>query len=181
MLHVNAPVASFPAGAFSAQSNILIPVVGAPRILLADDNDDIRRAVERELRKVSLDVVICPGGPEALSEFHRSLSGSCDSLPFDLVVLDYKMPVMDGREVALRIRQHEEAAGRQPVPLAFFTGYFDALSDTGALAFATAGVLTKPTDLYQFGHRLLQILGGPEEPSLMRRSTDVLTGYGVVR
>ena len=68
-----------------------------PNILLVDDSRDgllVRRALLEEL---GYTVQIAINGEEGLKLFQSST--------FDVVVTDYRMPLMDGRELIERIRQ----------------------------------------------------------------------------
>ena len=57
-------------------------------VLLVDDNTDTREAVGQYLRNAGHHVTTCPNGQEAMAV----LTGDTP----DVVVLDYKMPKMDG-------------------------------------------------------------------------------------
>jgi signal transduction histidine kinase/HPt (histidine-containing phosphotransfer) domain-containing protein/ActR/RegA family two-component response regulator len=70
------------------------------RILLADDQEDIRTLTAYQLRRSGHKVVIAKDGMHALRAF-RSAS-------FDVVLLDQEMPGMTGDEVALAIRKAEQ-------------------------------------------------------------------------
>lgn len=69
-----------------------------PVILVVDDEAAIRHALRREFRVLGFTVVDCPGSLEALELFTR------DPEAFQLVVLDYYMPRMDGLELAEALR-----------------------------------------------------------------------------
>ncbi|MBW3595629.1 MAG: response regulator, partial [Actinobacteria bacterium] len=65
-------------------------------ILVADDDEDIVRFVEVNLRLEGFEVVTANDGEQALQEAY-------DRLP-DLVLLDVMMPRIDGFEVCQRLR-----------------------------------------------------------------------------
>jgi DNA-binding response OmpR family regulator len=67
-----------------------------PRVLVIDDDDDIRGLVVELLERAGLQVDQAPDGRAGLRAFHRS--------PADLVVLDVSMPELDGWETLERIR-----------------------------------------------------------------------------
>jgi DNA-binding response OmpR family regulator len=67
-----------------------------PRVLVIDDDDDIRGLVVELLQRAGLDVDQAPDGRAGLRAFHQS--------PADLIVLDVSMPELDGWETLERIR-----------------------------------------------------------------------------
>lgn len=73
-------------------------------ILLVEDNPDDRELTVRALRKSNIanDIVIAKDGPEALEKLFRA-----DAKPPSLVLLDLKLPKVDGLEVLRRIRADE--------------------------------------------------------------------------
>jgi PAS domain S-box-containing protein len=80
------------------------------RVLLADDHPTNQRVVQLILAAQGAEVVTVNDGAEALTAF--------ESGPFDLVLMDMQMPVMDGLTATRGIRAHEAATparGRTPV------------------------------------------------------------------
>ena len=73
----------------------------SPRVLVIDDDDDIRGLVVELLLRAGLDVDQAADGRAGLRAFHRS--------PADLVVLDVSMPELDGWETLERIRDLSDA------------------------------------------------------------------------
>lgn len=70
------------------------------KILIVDDEQPIRDALGRKLRREGFQVILAANGLEGLRSFHAERP--------DLVVLDYKMPEMDGLTVCQRIREVAE-------------------------------------------------------------------------
>lgn len=70
------------------------------KALVVDDSRSMRAILTKQLRELGFTVVEAPGGTEAL----RSLD---QDGPFDLVLLDWNMPEMDGHEVLTLIRAQE--------------------------------------------------------------------------
>ncbi len=70
------------------------------KALVVDDSRSMRAILSKQLRELGFTVVEVPGGTEAL----RALDGQG---PFDLVLLDWNMPEMDGHEVLTLIRCQE--------------------------------------------------------------------------
>ena len=70
------------------------------KALVVDDSRSMRAILTKQLRELGFTVVDVPGGTEAL----RALD---QEGPFDLVLLDWNMPEMDGHEVLTLIRAQE--------------------------------------------------------------------------
>lgn len=67
------------------------------RILLVDDEDIVIECCLRILAESAYQVEYVQSGLEALKKVEES--------PFDLIILDFMMPKMDGMEVLRRVRQ----------------------------------------------------------------------------
>lgn len=98
----------------------------AARILVVDDEPEIRRIVRRFLSREGFTVETAHRGDAAL----RLL---LEQPPFDLILTDVVMPEMSGPELWSKIPDH-----RQPRAVLFMSGYIDqpavrqAVSETGA-------------------------------------------------
>ncbi|HEY7478042.1 MAG TPA: response regulator [Actinomycetota bacterium] len=78
-------------------------------ILVVDDDPDIARFVEVNLRSAGYDVAVAADGEEALEK--------AQSLRPDLVLLDVMMPRIDGFEVAQRLRKTPQTANTSIIML----------------------------------------------------------------
>jgi two-component system, OmpR family, phosphate regulon response regulator PhoB len=81
-----------------------------PRVVIADDDPDIRRLVEMTVTNAGCDVTVASDGEEALERVREALP--------DLVILDVLMPRMDGWEVARALKSDPQT---KSVPLMFLT------------------------------------------------------------
>jgi putative two-component system response regulator len=63
--------------------------------------------------------------------------------PPDLILLDIRMPQMDGFEVCRKLKANETTAD---IPVIFLTGESDAASEADAMEAGAVGYLTKPID-----------------------------------
>ena len=104
------------------------------KILLAEDDDSLRRFLAKALERAGYEVVSCPDGEAALA--------ALDQGPYDLVLTDIVMPGVDGIEVA------REAAAREPGQrIMFITGFAAVALSAGDRAPPGAKVLAKPVHL----------------------------------
>lgn len=67
-------------------------------VLVVEDDDALRRVLELRLGMLGYDVTSCANGLEAIELCLEQ------SRCFDVVVLDWRMPMMDGLETAKRLR-----------------------------------------------------------------------------
>jgi len=58
------------------------------KILIVDDDDNMRHAMQTTIERMGIDVVTAENGKEALDIALKE--------PFDLIISDIRMPVMDG-------------------------------------------------------------------------------------
>jgi len=71
------------------------------RLLLAEDGPDNQRLISFVLRKAGADVVIADQGETAVE---LALAAESEGKPFDVVLMDMQMPVMDGYTAARTLR-----------------------------------------------------------------------------
>jgi PAS domain S-box-containing protein len=76
-------------------------------VLLAEDGPDNQRLISFLLRKAGIKVVLAGNGQEALDKALSRLSTESEAhpKPFDLILMDMQMPVLDGYEATRRLRQ----------------------------------------------------------------------------
>jgi signal transduction histidine kinase/DNA-binding response OmpR family regulator/HAMP domain-containing protein len=83
------------------------------RVLIVDDNGNAREVLRTMLTANGFDVQAVASGVEALTLLHVA---SCESVPFDLVLMDWRMPDMDGIETSRRIK-NDTSLSRLPAIL----------------------------------------------------------------
>jgi CheY-like chemotaxis protein len=121
-------------------------------ILLAEDDPHIRRVSEVALRRDGFEVYSVADGLHAL----RAL----EERPFDLVVLDGMMPVLDGVEVCRRIKENPRT---RHVPVVLLSARSQVSDEQAGRAAGAAGYVRKPFDALGLGgelRRLCDPLGG---------------------
>jgi response regulator NasT len=107
--------------------------VAAIRILIAEDNDLVSLTLEEQLKGLGYDVIgIARNGAEAITLANR--------LKPDLIMMDIRMPEMEGTEAASRIRD------QMPVPIIMLTAYADKETVRKAEAAGALAYLVKPVN-----------------------------------
>ncbi len=105
-------------------------------VLLVDDETDVRQTVEASLASDPFFMVRdCACGAEALT--------AAVAWRPDLILLDVKMPDMDGPTVLARLRADKRTA---PIRVVFFTAHVQAREGQRLKALGAAGVIAKPFD-----------------------------------
>ncbi|MEO7144894.1 MAG: response regulator [Bryobacteraceae bacterium] len=134
------------AGAEPAASLLPSPIPPPPhqplRILLAEDNAVNRKVAVHMLEKSGHSVVIASDGPEVLSILEHE--------PVDLVLMDIQMPMMDGIEATLAIRQREAGRGGR-LPIIALTAHAMGGDRQRCLDAGMDGYLSKPIDPAELG------------------------------
>jgi len=104
------------------------------RILVADDEENIRMLLSETLKDEGYEIIEVTNGDEAVKEVKKS--------DFDCVLMDVRMPVLDGMEAFLKIREI-----RNNLPVIFLTAYGSSDLAIKAMKKGAYDYLTKPFDL----------------------------------
>jgi signal transduction histidine kinase/DNA-binding response OmpR family regulator len=97
-------------GTGSSVRRVPTPDLRGRRILVVDDNDSAREVIASILRSMTFAVVAVDSGAAALREAQEAVAAG---FPFDVVLLDWMMPEMDGIATAERIA----GLGLDPAPI----------------------------------------------------------------
>ena len=81
-----------------------LPTEKAMSVLIADDDVALQELMAQRIRRRGWDATVVPNGAEAWNLLRKR--------PFDLLITDCEMPIMDGFELAEMIRQDERATGK---------------------------------------------------------------------
>jgi CheY-like chemotaxis protein len=128
--------------------------VGGCRVLLVDDNQDAAEMLATSLRAMGHEVHIALDGLAALDLAANQVA--------DVALLDLGLPVIDGYELASRLRQQ---SGWASVPFAALTGYGQAADRERTAAAGFAHHLVKPIDLDELDVAVRRLAGREADPA----------------
>ncbi len=147
----------------------ITPAYGGWRVLLVEDNPVNQRVAHRMLQKLGTEVTIANNGAEALERIAET--------PFDAVLMDCQMPVMDGFTATQRIREAEAQAGRgSRLPIIALTANVMSEDREKCIAAGMDAHLGKPLELNQLGDTLGRYLKSNAEPAVDLEALRELTG-----
>jgi EAL domain-containing protein (putative c-di-GMP-specific phosphodiesterase class I) len=104
-----------------------------PRVLVADDEDALRRGIARMLENAGFEVETAEDGLKATEILARQ--------SFDAVLTDVRMPGLSGIGVLRAVRERD-----LEVPVLLMTGSPDVASAVEALRYGASDYITKPID-----------------------------------
>ena len=118
------------------------------KILVVDDNKDLVTFLKRRLEVEDHKVLTAENGEAALEQVQNERP--------DLIILDIMMPVMDGFECNLRLRESQETSS---IPVIMLTAKSETTDKLTALFTGATEYITKPfksEELLEAINRLLQ-------------------------
>ena len=121
-----------------------------PRILVVDDEATVRELIEKTLTLSDYDVDLVSDGPTALE---RLTAGE-----YDLLIVDLKMPGMDGLSVIREARRRS-----LDLPVIIVTGFSTEANAIEAINLGVSGYLTKPFRIPRLLNVAARALGEPAE------------------
>ena len=111
------------------------------RALVAEDNDINFVIAQKALRRLGFEVERARDGVAAVRLAQTTRGGGA---AYDLILMDIKMPALDGRQAARAIREYERVRGARPVAIVALTANATAQDRAAALASGIDEYLVKP-------------------------------------
>src|SRR5262245_17514050 len=130
--------AGFGGGAFSEQRRM-------SKILLAEDDTDMRRFLVKALQNAGYEVISYDNGLSAYQRLREE--------PFELLLTDIVMPEMDGIELARRASELDP-----DIKIMFITGFAAVALNSDSQAPKNAKVLSKPVHLRDLVNEVQKML-----------------------
>jgi DNA-binding NtrC family response regulator len=119
------------------------------KILVIDDEQGIRNLLDTLLRRKGYDVVLAESGRQGLELFRRERP--------DVIVLDLKMPEMDGLTVLREIKNLDPGK-----PVIILTGAGTAEAEKQVRALGVTEYVEKEFSLHLLGDSLKRLLNNPD-------------------
>ena len=123
------------------------------KVLVIDDEQGIRSLLDTLLRRKGYDVVLAENGWKGLELFRRERP--------DVLVLDLKMPEMDGLTVLRQIRSLDPI-----IPVIILTGAGTAETEQRVRAMGVTEYVEKEFSLHLLGDALKRLLKTPHPTAL---------------
>ena len=123
------------------------------RLLLAEDDDDVRWSLGQLLQAQGFEVISVSSGTAMLEHLGAALLFEGRAVPPDIIVTDVRMPGLSGIQVLEGVR-----SSGWTIPVILITGYGDEATKAYAHSL-NALVLDKPLDLVAFDRALGELVG----------------------
>jgi two-component system, OmpR family, alkaline phosphatase synthesis response regulator PhoP len=134
------------------------------RILVVDDEEDIRLLVRYALEKENWDVFTAPDGETALTAARRHHP--------ELILLDLMLPGIDGREVCYRLKCDDEL---RRIPVIMLTARSEDADQVIGLGIGADDYVTKPFSASVLVARIKAVLRRYEQPDGEDDDHEVIT------
>ncbi len=116
------------------------------RILAVDDDEEVCNSVQTLMKDTGVEVDTVQNGGDAVSRVREAADGENG---YQMILLDWKMPGMDGVETAREIRK-----ARPDIPILFLTAYDGSEVEEEARRLGNAGILAKPFFVSAFKEKI---------------------------
>jgi two-component system response regulator (stage 0 sporulation protein F) len=126
------------------------------RILLAEDDFEMRRFLATALRKDGYEVIEAETGTDLLDALTGHLLKPVGPRPFDLIVSDMRMPGMSGLGILSRLRTQECVT-----PFILITAFGGYQVRSEALQRGAAAVFDKPFEIEDLRRAIVNLIGSP--------------------
>jgi len=141
---------------------------GVSKMIVADDEEDVCLNVVKAMKETGVTVDYAASGKKAVQMMRDARE---KGVPYDLILLDWKMPDLDGLETARLIRRNYS----KKIPILLFTAYDWAEIEEEAEEIGAAHFMPKPFFMTTFKDVIRRMMGRKEKP---RAGTDSMVVKG---
>jgi signal transduction histidine kinase/ActR/RegA family two-component response regulator len=155
---IDLPIAEAPAAGPGANEQGQTPAVpsGNADILLVEDNRVNQKLATTLLERRGYRVTLAENGAKALDLIRTGTT------PFDIILMDMQMPVMDGLEATRQIRKLEEGAGQKRLPIIAMTANAMQSDRDTCVAAGMDDYISKPIRADELYALIARLLGMPQ-------------------
>ena len=146
---------------------------GLVRMIVADDDEEVCQNVVKAMSKTGVTVHYATSGQKAIETMRAARERG---EPYDLILLDWKMPDLDGLETARLIRKNYP----HKIPILFFTAYDWRDIEHEAADIGAEHFLAKPFFMYSFKEAVTRVMGGQAKPSALDKTDGVVAGKHIL-
>jgi two-component system sensor histidine kinase EvgS len=158
-----------PAEALEPLPSAATPPLDTLSVLVVDDHPANRLLMRQQLAFLGVQARTADNGELGLQAWLEQ--------PTEVLIVDCNMPIMDGYELARRVRQHEHTAQRPPSTILGYTASAQPEERERCLQAGMDDCLFKPISLNVLSQRLAAIpRAAPQEPAFDLQGLDTLTG-----
>ncbi len=129
---------------------------GIDKMIVADDDEDICRNIVKAMEKTGVVVEYATDGKEAVRMMRDAREKGA---PYHLILLDWKMPNLDGLQTARLIRQNYP----EKIPILLFTAYDWSEIEKEAEEIGVAHFMPKPFFMTSFKETIRRVMGGQKK------------------
>lgn len=140
-------------------------VAEKPHILIVEDDSDLAEMLSVYFRVQNYEVTTAGWGAEAVRLSQET--------PFQLAVLDIRLPDIDGYEVCRQIRARRQT---QDLPIIFLTERSERVNKLQGLELGVVDYITKPFDVQELRLRVRNALNRAARQALLNPVTDLPEG-----
>ncbi len=121
-------------------------------VLVAEDNKVNQMVIKGLLKRLKMTCVLTDNGEQAMTQF-------CENQGvYDLLLMDWEMPVLDGISATRKIREWESVRDLGKIPIIALTAHALKGYEENALNAGMQGFLTKPIDIVELEEMIVKVL-----------------------
>ena len=125
-----------------------------PKILLVEDDKELSKIMQLELKHEGFEVYPVYDGRQALDE----VAAKQQTEPYDLMLLDVMLPKVSGLEVLRKLRAQAETTNQKSVPIILVTARGETIDKVDGLNSGADDYITKPFKIEELLARINAVL-----------------------